>query len=693
MPPFSGPLKADAPDSPRQGVRLIMILLVLSSWLVLGLWVTSERQRAIEAKEASLRQVTLSVAEQTLRLFKLDEMSLVSASDWLRQNPEDYPGENAEFIELIGRLRRLTGGLLIYRFVDPDGNLYPIPTISRSPVGNVAARENILVQRKPETRGFYISDPVISPADGKWAVPTTFPIPTGNNRVSVISGVVDLGKMTQIFEGQRLQPQGSITLVKSTGVTLFRAPMIESSVGRSIAETKDFTEHFNVAERGIYHINGAFDGVARIVSFEKLHDYGLIVATTDTLDDALADWRRETWAIGAYAGIATLVAAFLIHRFLTAANIAEEALRSREREISSILETSSVGILFMDRDSRIIRANASLAEMLMCPVGALIGSRYIDYIAPTDRDSAAARIAEHFDGLRVATPHDRLYFRRDGTTFLGHIASRRMVDDTGTPRGLVAIISDITERKLIEDSLAQRTSQLAASNSELEQFAYVASHDLREPLRMISSYLELLLQRYGKFLDSDGHEFLAFARDGAKRMDQLVLGLLDLSRVDRRGTPLEAIPLARTIDTALINLHRLIGETGAVIDVSDATKQITVIGDLVQLTSLFQNLIANGIKYRAEGVTPQIKIEALGSEGFWEIRVADNGIGIAPENHDRVFGIFQRLHTREKYEGTGIGLAICKKIVECHGGRIWVQSNPGGGSIFCVTLRDAGTAA
>jgi len=670
-----------------------MVLLVLASWLVLGLWVASERQRAIEAKEASLRQITLSVAEQTLRLLKLDEMSLVSASDWLQRNPENYPGEDPEFVELIERLRHLTGDLVIYRFVDPAGNLYPIPTISRSPVGNVATRENILVQRKAETRSFYISDPVISPADGKWAVPTTFPVLTEPNRVSVISGVIDLGKMTQIFDGQRLQPHGSITLVKATGVTLFRAPMIEGTVGRSIAGSKDFTEHFNVAERGIYHINGAFDGVARIVSFEKLHDYGLIVATTDTLDDALADWRREAWGIGVYAGIATLFVALVIHRFLTAANTAEEALHSREREISSILDTSSVGILFMDRDSRIIRANASLAEMLMCPVEALIGSHYVDYIAPADRDSAASRIAAHFDGARVASPHDRLYFRRDGTTFLGHIASRRMVDDAGTPRGLVAIISDITERKLIEESLTQRTSQLAASNSELEQFAYVASHDLREPLRMISSYLELLLQRYGKLLDADGHEFLAFARDGATRMDQLVLGLLDLSRIDRRGPPLDAIPLGQSIDNALINLHRLIIETGAVIDVSADVQQVSVQGDMVQVTSLFQNLIGNAIKYRAEGATPQIKIEMTACEGFWETRVIDNGIGIATENLERVFGIFQRLHTRAKYEGTGIGLAICKKIVERHGGRIWVRSTPGEGSTFCFTLRDAGTAA
>jgi light-regulated signal transduction histidine kinase (bacteriophytochrome) len=232
------------------------------------------------------------------------------------------------------------------------------------------------------------------------------------------------------------------------------------------------------------------------------------------------------------------------------------------------------------------------------------------------------------------------------------------------------------------EELAQRSQELARSNAELEQLAYIASHDLQEPLRMVASYLQLLEQRYGGRLDADAHEFIEFAVDGATRMQALIDDLLTYSRVGSSAKPLQPTDCAAVVQTALRSLRMSIEESGA--QLRCGTLPVAM-GDAAQLTQLFQNLMANAIKFRGQQA-PRIAVEAEPEDGFWRFAVRDNGIGIAPEYFDRIFVMFQRLHNRSTYSGTGIGLAVCKKIVERHGGRIWVESMPGTGSTFQFTL-------
>jgi PAS domain S-box-containing protein len=243
---------------------------------------------------------------------------------------------------------------------------------------------------------------------------------------------------------------------------------------------------------------------------------------------------------------------------------------------------------------------------------------------------------------------------------------------------------EVAERSRAEEVLAQRSQELARSNAELEQMAYVASHDLQEPLRMVASYLQLLEQRYDGKLDADAHEFIGFAVDGAKRMQSLIDDLLAYSRVGTRAEPLEPTDSAAVVARALHSLRVTIGESGAHIECAGLP---WVMGDEAQLTQLFQNLIGNAIKFRGEE-TPRIRVWAEPDDGFWRFAVQDNGIGIAPEYSERIFQMFQRLHSRSKYPGTGIGLAICKKIVERHGGHIWVEAAPPG-TVFKFTLPKA----
>jgi signal transduction histidine kinase len=240
----------------------------------------------------------------------------------------------------------------------------------------------------------------------------------------------------------------------------------------------------------------------------------------------------------------------------------------------------------------------------------------------------------------------------------------------------------------LELRVQARTQELARSNAELEQFAYVASHDLQEPLRMIASYVQLLERRYKDKLDSDANDFIGFAVDGAKRMQSLINDLLTYARIGTRGKPFVPVDSGKILGAAIANLKMAIEESGAAVE-HEALP--TVSADGTQLMALFQNLVGNAIKFRSTS-PPRVRVAAKHGDGVWTFSVEDNGIGIDPQYWERAFLLFQRLHTRKEYPGTGIGLAVCKKIVERHGGRIWVQSELGRGATFYFTIRGEGEA-
>jgi signal transduction histidine kinase len=235
---------------------------------------------------------------------------------------------------------------------------------------------------------------------------------------------------------------------------------------------------------------------------------------------------------------------------------------------------------------------------------------------------------------------------------------------------------EVAERKRAEENLAR-------SNRELQQFAYVSSHDLQEPLRMISSFVQLLEKRYKGKLDQDADEFIGFVVEGTSRMQRMIQDLLTFSRVQSRGVEFAPVDTNEVFEKTVFSHQIMIKEAGAVVTKDDLP---TVMGDETQLSQLFQNLIDNAIKFRRAEETPKVHISAQRKGNDWEFSVQDNGIGIDPQYFDRIFIIFQRLHSREAYEGTGIGLAVCMRIVERHGGRIWVESEPGRGSLFHFTL-------
>jgi PAS domain S-box-containing protein len=305
-----------------------------------------------------------------------------------------------------------------------------------------------------------------------------------------------------------------------------------------------------------------------------------------------------------------------------------------------------------------------------------------EIIYPDDRARVAAEGAEAYkQGEGIS---DYRVILHDGRIVHVETRFRVLSDDSGKPKIIIGITTDITHRKNTEIALEQAAIELKRSNEELQRFAYIASHDLQEPLRMVTSYLQLVEQRYKDKLDQDGKDFIGFAVDGAARMKLLINDLLTYSRVDTGGKEFKPTDLQAVLQVVMQNLGLKIQETQASIVYGSLP---TINADEQQIVQLFQNLIGNALKFQRENVMPQVQIDVeKHQDKFWLFAIRDNGIGIESQYLERIFILFQRLHTQSKYPGTGIGLAICRKVVERHGGKIWVESKPEQGTTFYFTL-------
>ncbi len=345
-------------------------------------------------------------------------------------------------------------------------------------------------------------------------------------------------------------------------------------------------------------------------------------------------------------------------------------------QLSAIVEASGDAIYVYDFDGKVLTWNRAAEELFGFGAEEIIG-RSADMIVPPDQ-RAGLRDIIHATGAsaNIVRNLETVRMRRDGSVFPALLTISPIRDESGKAVALSVIARDITESKRAENELRR-------ANQDLEQFAYSASHDLQEPLRTIKIYSELLSDRLGTAVEGETAEFLDFLQSAATRMELLVRDLLAYTHVSRLDAPLEEIDANETLAETLANLGGAIAESGATIT-RDTLPVLRAHG--THLRQLFQNLIGNAIKYRSEDRTPAVHIGAERQDGYWIFTVGDNGIGIQPEFQEQIFGLFSRLHNADRYAGTGIGLAICQRIVERYHGRIWVESEPGRGSEFRFTL-------
>ncbi|MEA3281225.1 MAG: ATP-binding protein, partial [Euryarchaeota archaeon] len=362
--------------------------------------------------------------------------------------------------------------------------------------------------------------------------------------------------------------------------------------------------------------------------------------------------------------------------------IAENELRESEDRFRTIFDSINDAVFICDIETgAIINVNNTVCNMYgytreelcrqdMQTIG--MGE------APYDREDATRWIKKAASGGPQVFEWRAKH--KSGHLFWVEVSMRSAV--VGGDDRLLLVAREISERKAAEKGLQEHAAALERSNKELEQFAYVASHDLQEPLRMVSGYMQLMKRRYEGKLDSDADDFIGFAVDGANRMQTLIGDLLAFSRVGTRGKPFKPTDCETLLGQTLADLKVSIDDNGTVITHNALP---TVMADGSQLAQVFQNLIGNAVKFKGDA-PPRVHVAAEQKSDEWVFSVADNGIGISTEFFERIFVIFQRLHGREEYEGTGIGLSVCKKIVERHGGRMWVESEPGSGSTFYFTI-------
>jgi PAS domain S-box-containing protein len=363
----------------------------------------------------------------------------------------------------------------------------------------------------------------------------------------------------------------------------------------------------------------------------------------------------------------------------------ESALRRSEERFRAFMNASTIVAFMKDHDNRFVYVNEAMCAAFSLPAERWQGRTLFDLFPPD-----VARRIDEYDAQVLAGDGTQTRIEAiptpDGAERLWLSYKFPLRDEAGR-KYLGGLAFDVSDQQRAERDLRLLADELARSNRELEQFAYVASHDLQEPLRMVVSYLQLLERRHADKLDGSALEFLAFAVDGARRMQTLINDLLDYSRVGRRARPFAPVDLDRTLDDVLRVFSVAIAESGALVH---REKLPTIQGDASQLARLLQNLVGNALKFRGPQ-PPEISISCRNAGDEWEIAVRDNGIGIAPEHFERIFAVFQRLHARDQYEGTGIGLAVVKKIAERHGGGIRVQSTPGQGATFLWTIPKAAT--
>ncbi len=363
---------------------------------------------------------------------------------------------------------------------------------------------------------------------------------------------------------------------------------------------------------------------------------------------------------------------------VTDRKLAEMELR-RSKEITDSIVQSLPGIFYqLTEDGRFVRWNRAFTEITGRTDEEMARAHAIDFFVNDDRRNVAREIVRVFEeGSGEITGN---LIAADGTS-IPYLFTGMLKTIEETPY-LIGMGTDISGLKAAETRLRRSMDELKRSNEELEQFAYVASHDLQEPLRMVSSYTQLLEKRYQDRLDEDAHDFIHYAVDGANRMQQLINDLLAYSRVQTRGRPFQQTDLNEVLGRARANVAAAVEESGGVI----TNEELPVVPcDALQMVSVFQNLLSNALKFRSD-TSPRVHIRVKDLGETWEIAVRDNGVGIDPQYHERVFVIFQRLHARAEYPGTGIGLSLVKRIIERHGGSIRLESTEGNGTTFFITL-------
>jgi PAS domain S-box-containing protein len=670
----------------RHRLVLLLVCVLLALWGAVALDSLKSEQDA----QAQMRQQTAALA---MAFANHTEQTLLRGDHVLLQLRQEWLTSPKIFANAIARHQTLLGDTVIQiGVIAADGNLAYSNLTHMSERVDLSDREHFKVHREGGSIDrLFVSRPVKGRVSGKWSIQLTRPIFDGARFAGVVVLSLDPDYFVRYYQRFDLGEQGVISVVRDTGEVMARSTGQAQYIGKVI-NTAPVTEA-GAPLAGSYNRGASeTDGVPRLFSYYRLPERGLSVRIGVGAYEFLAPIRaqqRTAWLIASAMTLVLTGLGWVLLRGVKRLEAARNELATDRQSLSNILWGTGVGTWEWNVQSGETRFNARWAELIgytldeLAPVSI---ATWMKFAHPDDLVGSGAALEQHFAGLTDAYEFEARMLHKQGHWIWvfdrGRVTSRSA---DGKPLWMSGTHFDITGRKLAEATLLKRTSELQRSNTELEQFSYSVSHDLRQPLRMVSSYLQLLQKGLGDTLDAAQREYFNFAIDGAKRMDAMMLGLLDYSRVGRKGEPPAWVESRAVLDEALLFLRPLVDEAQAQIQIEGDWPRVLASPD--ELLRLLQNLLGNALKFRVAGRAPQISVASSSAAGQWQVSITDNGVGIAPDQIGRLFQVFARLQSRAAYEGTGIGLALCRKIAEHHGGRIWAESEgEGQGSRFCISL-------
>ncbi|CAA7621239.1 ATP-binding protein [Magnetospirillum sp. UT-4] len=648
-----------------------MILATLGLLLVLGLaaalWVVVAQDRRAELDRAGLRlyQQARLAGDAASRALETADLALVA-------------------IVAEGRIDgRAAASLLPYMpFTDAvevwgaDARLrHRVPDRAGPP----AVPGAFLAHHRDRAESFLLQ-PIHPPGDGApWRLGVSRRIDTpGGAFAGIARALISTELLGDAFAAEFATDADRLLLIDADRLVLAdSAPRGRRAVGRPLDAALPMLSATAVSQPG--------ETESALVAWYRLHDFPLQVVAVRHKDALLARWRKVAAGYAAAAAAllaASLLAAALFYRQERRQATIAATLRLHDRA----MDAANDGIIITERRDGhfpIIYCNPAFERITGYAAAELRGKDPGLLHRDEDEQPEVAQIRAAAAAETGTTVELRNY-RKDGTPYWAEMRITPVRDRDGTVTHFLGIHRDVTTRRRAAEELLRTNAELVASNAELEQFAYVASHDLQEPLRHVAAYVQMLERRYQGKLDAEAHDYIGYAVSGVKRMQALIVDLLEYSRVTRQGRPFGRIDLGACLDQALADVAQAIRESGATVAAAELP---AAWGDQGQITRLFANLIGNAVKYRKPDVAPVISISVQPAGDRWEITVADNGIGIDPAYADRIFALFQRLHPVGQYSGTGIGLTICKRIVERHGGTIRCESEgEGEGARLVFTL-------
>jgi PAS domain S-box-containing protein len=555
---------------------------------------------------------------------------------------------------------------------------------------NVADREYFKALQQRDGDDLFIAKPVLGRVLGRWAFPIARRISKPSGAFGgVVLGAVDPDYFTHFYREVDLGQQGLVTLVGTDGISRARRVGERSSFGEDL-RASNLLAHQAKSANGSFLGAGRVEGIPHFISYRTLKDYPLIVAVGTSETELLTPFRRHQRE---YALAATLASIFVVlFGFLLVV-----ALRRQYRDMETHLQDDArfratfdqgaVGILHADLKGRVIRANRAFCAMLGYTEQELLTRTIRDITDPEDFAASHDYVKQLLSkkDASVFPQLEKRYVCKDGSTVWALVGASLVRDANEKPSYFITLVQDVSARKHAQEALETNNAELERSNRDLRQFTYAASHDLKTPLRAIGGFVGLLEAHYATQLSTQAADWIHRAAAGAKRLDKLIDDLQSYARLDSEAERFASIDCRAAIDEATELLQAAIAEADAEVSVGELP---VVVGNRTQLVQLFQNLLGNAIKYRGEHA-PRIRVAADLKDSEWVFSIADNGIGIDPKHHEQIFEVFRRLHTQDAFPGTGIGLAVCRRIVQRHGGRIWVESERGKGSTFLFTIPDA----